>query len=191
MEEVKKRTDVVKCFLARRCTAYYDVPTAECVALQIRKILELIALASLVANKAEYAVQHEKFAEHWNAKEILDNIRKVNPDFYAVPTKQNEVAKQVFKNQEIETGFLTVDNFKTLYDQCSKLLHARNPFSKKAAGDAQRFMKDASKWMNRIRMLLNHHEITLAGGDQLIICLMQSKDDGQPHATLFERVQSS
>lgn len=189
MEEIKKRTDVVKCFLARQCTAHYDVPSAECVALQIRKILELIALASLVVNKAEYAAHHEKFAEHWKAKDILDNIKRVNPRFYPVPTKQHQRSDGVFDNIKIDTGFLTVDNFKTLYDQCCKLLHIRNPFSKSAMGDAQQFMNDASIWMNKIRTLLNHHEIILAGRDQLVICIMKSKDDGRPHATLFERVK--
>ncbi|MDE0447509.1 MAG: hypothetical protein OXH96_12625 [Spirochaetaceae bacterium] len=189
MDEIKKRADVVACFLTRRCTALYDVPSAECVALQIRKILELIALASLVANKAEYAAMHAKFEEHWKAKEILDNIREINPKFYPVPTMQHRREDGIFDNQPVKTGFLTADNFKTLYDQCSKLLHVRNPFSKKAAGDAKRFLKDAAQWMNRIRVLLNHHEIILAGRDQLIICLMRSEDDGQPHAALFELVK--
>ena len=40
-------------------------------------------------------------------------------------------------------------------------------------------------WSTRIVRLLNHHEITLSGRDQLIICLMQSEGDGQPHASLF------
>ena len=70
MEEIKKRTEVVTCFINRICDAKYDVPTAECIALQLRKILELIALASLVANKEEYARQHANFASHWQAKKF-------------------------------------------------------------------------------------------------------------------------
>ena len=185
MEEIKKRTEVVTCFINRICNAKYDVPAAECVALQLRKFLELVALASLVANKEEYARQHANFASHWQAKRIIDQIKKVNSDFYPVPTIQNEVRKGYFENKEIERGFLTLDNFKTLYDQCSRLLHARNPFSPKQAADAPRFLQDAPHWMDKIIKLLNHHQIVLAGDKQMIIVLMKSKTNGRSQATLF------
>ena len=55
MEEIKRRTEVVNCFLTRKCHAMYVQTTAESVSLQIRKILELIVLASLAANRSEYA----------------------------------------------------------------------------------------------------------------------------------------
>ncbi len=50
MEEVKRRTDVVKHFLAGPQHALYRATAIECMCLQIRKILELVALGSLVAN---------------------------------------------------------------------------------------------------------------------------------------------
>lgn len=43
MEEIKRRTEVVNGFLTRKCQAMYVQTTAESVALQIKKILELIA----------------------------------------------------------------------------------------------------------------------------------------------------
>ena len=49
MEEIKKRTEVVNGFFTGKCHAMYVQTTAESVSLQIRKILELIALASLAA----------------------------------------------------------------------------------------------------------------------------------------------
>ena len=61
MEEIKKRTEVVTWFVRREIGARYIGTTAESVALQMRKILELIALSSLVANHEEYSKHRANF----------------------------------------------------------------------------------------------------------------------------------
>ena len=192
MEEIKKRTEVVTCFVNGRCNALYNVPTGESLALQIRKILELIALASLVANKAEYARLHKNFAKHWRAKDILKELEKVNPKFYPIPTKQIPIQGKSktrhFELPEIKKGFLTKDEFAHLYDVCSDLLHAQNPFSTKAKVDAEQFRQDSASWMEKIIRLLNHHNMYLPDGRTQIITLMKGSEDGKAHATLFEQI---
>lgn len=54
MEEIKKRTSVVTAFVHGEINSKYVVTTAESAALQLRIILELVALSSLVANQGEY-----------------------------------------------------------------------------------------------------------------------------------------
>lgn len=190
MEEIKKRTDVVKCFLAKKCGALYDVTTVECMALQIRKILELIALGSLVANEAEYKKRHANFASHWKAKRILREIEKSNPAFYPRPTRQvvDEDSGQVVRLESITDGFLTREEYEELYDECSNLLHARNPFSGTERRDLQ-FGRKVHIWMNKIIVLLNHHCVQLSDSAQQIWVMMNAKSDGNAHATLFEQVQ--
>lgn len=51
MEEIKLRTKVIYGFIDNTCTAMYVQTTSECVALQVRKILELIALASIAEGR--------------------------------------------------------------------------------------------------------------------------------------------
>ena len=82
MYEVKKRIAVVQGFLGGQINAIYPRMTIELAVLQLRKMLELIALVSLVAHKDEYAKRHQKFASHWHAERILRDIEKINPDFY-------------------------------------------------------------------------------------------------------------
>ena len=53
MEELKKRVSFVNGFLTAKCSAMYVKTTSESVCLQIRKILELIALGSLCVNRTE------------------------------------------------------------------------------------------------------------------------------------------
>jgi len=57
MEEIKRRSAVVGSFLNGKSSTIYKATSIESACLQVRKILELIALASLVANKTEFASQ--------------------------------------------------------------------------------------------------------------------------------------
>ena len=42
----------------------------------------------LVANKESYAEQNDKFVKHYHTKRILNDLERINPDFYPVPTKR-------------------------------------------------------------------------------------------------------
>ena len=190
MEEIKKRTDVVRAFLARECHAMYVQTTAESIALQIRKILELIALASLVANRTEYAKHRANFRTDWNGKRILETLEKANPKFYPKPNKQviDPNTGKVVELKDVKSGFLSKDEYTILYDACCDLLHADSPFSSKPKS-SERFLVDAPSWMEKIRRLLNHHTIQLVDDDKMIWVLMKAKSDGKAHVWEFERVK--
>src|SRR5258708_7730918 len=57
----------------------------EIIALSFRKCVELIVFSSLVAHKDTYSKAHSEFEKHWNAKRLMENLRKLHPDFYPVP----------------------------------------------------------------------------------------------------------
>ncbi len=85
MAEVRNRIGVVQAVLAKRTTTSVEAYDIELVFLQLRKTLELIAFGSLSANKAAYSAAHKNFSDHWRAKTMLDELGKVNPDFYSMP----------------------------------------------------------------------------------------------------------
>ena len=188
MEEIKKRTSVVDAFLTGQCHAIYVQTTAESVCLQIRKILELIALASLTANRAEYEKYRSNFHLDWNGKRILETLQIANPRFYPQPVRQvlNETTGKVVSVESIRSGYLTKKVFMRLYDKCGGILHADNPFGPKR--DAESFLKSVPTWMGKIRRLLNHHQIQLIDDDQQLWVLMQTESDGKVHVFEFERV---
>lgn len=43
-------------------------------------------MASLVANKEQNEILFRKFFKHQKAKRILNDIEKINPELYPVPT---------------------------------------------------------------------------------------------------------
>lgn len=189
MEEIKKRTEVVHGFLRRELHAKYLQTTVESICLQIREILELIALASLVANKSEYEKQRKNFYQDWNAKRILETLDKANPQFYPSPSEQiiSPDTGKVVEVKTITSGYLSRADYEALYDECSDLLHASNPFSGNQQ-KSQAFLAKTPEWMEKIRVLLNHHQVQLADERVQLWVVMHGKDDGKVHVHEFGRL---
>lgn len=190
MEEIKKRSEVIRCFLHGKCNALFLQTTAESICLQVRKVLELIALASLVANKEEYEKTRANFAKDWHAKRIISHLEKINPKFYPVPTKQvvEGDSGKVVRTEEIKSGFLTKIEFQVVYDKCCDHLHADNPFSNSRS--VEDFLRNLPSWLEKIRVLLNHHQIQLVEDDQQLWVIMKSQSDGRVQVSQFQRIDT-
>ena len=190
MEEIKKRTEVISRFMNGQLHALYVHTTAECVCLQLRKILELIALASMAANKEEYEKHRRNFHRDWHGGRILNELEKINPAFYPQPSRQivDEATGTVVSSVPIETGFLTKREYKDLYNRCGSILHAKNPFSR-SEQDIQSFLNRVPEAMDKILLLLNHHEVQLVDDDRRLCVLMNAESDGRVHVSEFLRVE--
>src|ERR1035437_4908675 len=85
MNEVKMKTTAIAEIRNGTKSTSFVITNIEFCCLQIRKIIELVALSSLVANKNQFERLMIKFEHLWNLKEILKDIKKLNPDFYPQP----------------------------------------------------------------------------------------------------------
>jgi hypothetical protein len=178
MEEIKLRTKVIEGFLTGSISTGYLPTNIESICLQFRKILELIALGSLVAHRESYSKQRANFAKDWHAARILEAIQRINPAFYPVPTKQvPDASGKITRVEDVMDPYLRRDDFVTLYQTCSNLLHASNPFGEPK--DYVSFGSAAIGWLNKIKGLLNHHQIQLPEDDFQLWVLMVNKDDGK------------
>jgi len=186
MEEIKVRVNVVQSCIRKQIPVLYPATTIETAALQLRKILELIAFGSLVAHKEEYARQYEKFSTHWHAERILRDVARINPDFYPKPIQEVPSKKQGIKNElvDIKEGFLSKDAFIEAYNALGDILHAKNPFSQPA--DYPRFEKIVSDTISKIIKLLNTHMIRLYSSDDIILVHMQEQN-GKAKAYTFSK----
>ena len=126
--EIKRRIDVIADHLNNKYIEKYLIIEVETICLQFRKILEKIMLMSLVAKEA-YAEQNEKFAKHYHAKRIMNDLERINPDFYPVPIIRIHKENECDEWQEIESGYLTKDELIHVYEICGGMMHAQNPFS--------------------------------------------------------------
>lgn len=187
MDEIKRRTHAVHAILQRAYSTLYPVTNIEFICLQIRKILELIALASLASHKEEFAKQHQKFSEMWRAKKILEDLEQLNPGFYPVPTEQvRDQNGKVSEVRSISGPYLTKSDFVEVYQLCSGLLHAQNPYG--PPKDLQQIEASIPGWMEKIKNLLNHHHVQLLSGKHQLWVLMHAEHDGKVYVHLFERI---
>lgn len=175
MEEVKKRTNSIKSILMRESSTLYPITNTEFMALQLRKILELISLANLVANKEQYEEIRKEFYKDWNAKRIIKKIKIINPNYYPVGI-QRIPQKDQYRWEDKTENILTEDLFIKAYDDMSCILHSKNPFS-----DSAIYLNDVnsniSVTLSLITNLLNEHIVRLSNGD-ILNCTMESHPIG-------------
>jgi hypothetical protein len=189
MEEVKNRLVAAWSMFGNNThTTPFRATNIEFACLQIRKILELIALASLSANKEEYSKQHANFSKHWRAKAILQAVEKVNPNFYPTPTREvGDPSGQIRDIELLTEGFLTKQEFSTVYDLCSQTLHASNPYGEQI--NYPFFEKEIPVWLEKIKKLLNTHIVMLLNKRESLWIILRSQDDGKVKGTIFKKIE--
>lgn len=176
LAEIKRRMKVVDDIISADSRLRFRATSIETACLQVRKILELIAFGSLIANVRIYSAQHRKFAEHWNPKIMLKDIARVNPNFYPTPIIQKPSAIPGVAMDWIDRNpdYLTKDDFLFAYDKCGGILHAANPYG--ATTDFDAYQVNLIQWRKKIVNLLNSHTMSLVADDHLYLFQMSAGD---------------
>lgn len=187
MEEIKRRTSVVHALMRNDTTVVYRATHIESMVLQVRMITELIALASIAANRKLFEVQSKKFEKHWHPDKILKDVERLNPNFYPrpikeVPSERNGVVNDLV---DIKSGFLTRDQLIGLHGRCGDLLHAKNPYGKGV--DYALYERMVPQWLEQIRVLLNCHKIRLLDNEYFYLVHMKEERNDNVHMYTFQR----
>jgi hypothetical protein len=181
MEDVKSRLAVVRTVTKGQLSTGSELFNYELVSVQLRKSLELVAFASMTANKKLYAEAHAGFANHWKAKEMLSSLNRLHPGFYPQPIRLDHVKKSGAKHFErVEGDYLTQEDFTTLYDLCSEVLHTWNPFTMKEKHI--NFKRSVTEWVQRIDRLLRLHFMQFVDREEIWVVDMEYSADGKVHA---------
>lgn len=188
MEEIKLRQIAITEILKKEKSTSFKMTNIEFICLQFRKILELIAMASLAANKEQYENVYNKFYKHWNAKRILKDIKGINPHFYPVPTKQKVKDGVVIATEDVKDGYLTQDDFADVYNDCSEMIHAKNPYDRKTI-DYEKLGQKFVEWNSKICTLLEHHQVQLYQSDLQLWVGMKSESDGKAFYAVMQKIK--
>ena len=189
MRQIKYRTNVVTGLINSDINMMYRVTQAESLSLQLRMIIESVALASLSANKDLFEAEGSKFKEYWKANRIFEDIEAKNPDFFPKPINEIPSGVPGVKNEitNVEDGFMTRDEMLEVHNRCCDFLHAPNPFAEER--DYREFLRQAPNWMTRIMKLLNSHIIRLLDDDIFYIVHMREDEiEGRPNMHLFQKL---
>ena len=189
MDEITKRSVFIQDFYNLSLNRFPEPVVAETIGLQLRKILELVAKASLVAHRAIWEAASLWFKRDWHANEILDRIEKVNPSFYPHPVRESHVfdngpVKAEWEDVPVES-YLTKERFIDAYDSIGAMMHAHSPAD---PPDYREFLAKTEEWDGQIHELLGMHQIFLIGIPDAFF-LVQMNVDGQPKWTPFLRAE--
>lgn len=180
MSEIKCRADVIKYIHENEYTTKLLLTDIECCALQLRKILELILVSTLVANKKEFEKQRKSFEHNWQIKNKIKEIKKINPNYFPLGMKipegkfPRELTDWVLREPTAPSLFKEKD-FSKAYKFTSKYLHVQNPFDpKQQLINLNDFYNELLEYLNKIMNLLSAHRVTLCNGD-IIYCEIKDK----------------
>jgi len=190
--EIKQRIDIIRAHLMGELSERYVIFEVEFMCLQFRKILEKIALMSLVANKEIYAEQNEKFRKHYHAERIMNDLERINPLFYPKPITMVEKEDNYPELKPIEDGYLTKEEFVKIYEKCGAMMHAQNPFTdnKTYALTVNKYREEFREWIKKIYVLVSHHEIMLVGEKAMVVGVLNRADTGLPQAVILSQVEN-
>ncbi len=184
LQEVKARMDAAGDLLE---AVPRSRPRADSIAVELRIVLELLLLGSLITNRTEVGRVTSAFhnQDHESARKLVE---RVNPGYWPKPTKQIVVGRGQFKLEDITEGFLTPKDWGRAYGFLSDQLHAANPYVKTPfTTEALDPIYDRMAEIHRkIVALTNHHWIQPANREYALIGLMHGSS-GEVQVTLFER----
>ncbi len=172
MEEVKKRVVVIESLLNKTVNTPYLITNVEFACIQVRKILELVALSGLIANKVEFQKVKMNLENLWNAKDIIKTLETINPKFYPEPIILQSLNGDPnnTRTQPVKSGYLMREEFLDIYARCGGLLHAQNPFSKKK--EFTQTYEVIPRWLEKIKKLLNQHVVNLVDESHMVMVIM-------------------
>ena len=188
MEEIKRRQIAIDEILYERKTTSFKYTNTEFVALQFRKIFELVILASLASHQHLFEGIARKLAKEWQVTKTVAIVKNKNPGFFPTPIDRvpsaNETAKDEWK--PIALGFLTLDELIEAHGKIGALMHASNPYREaQSLGELESLFPS---WRERLIRLLNNHLIKFPDDETILYVGMQNTETGSVHTALFGKL---
>ncbi|BDP35023.1 hypothetical protein ACEWAO_19585 [Vibrio parahaemolyticus] len=159
LEEVKSRVEFVSSSLESSADRF----KIETNALQVRKVIELIAFALLSLHQSEYQKFRENsgrdFSKDWNGRDIITNVMKLNPDMFFRTSKGFVVQEDGTKQIQLENlkNCYTLKQLTNLYKRCGGVLHVANPWS--TSNKVNSFQAELPSIIHKLRYTLNEHVV--------------------------------
>lgn len=190
MEELKERHAAVDFIVENTKRGVFILSpliVGEVCFLQLRMICELIALGCLLIHGDIPATRTKKMQKAYAADWIIDRLEELHPSFYPKPGEQvHDSSGKVIELKDKTTPYLTKAELLRLYTSCGDKLHRGN--LKNITGSRKFDFAQMTIWLDKIRELLNHHQIPLVDGEHQIWVIMFGKDDGKVHSHVMRRV---
>lgn len=195
MEEVKKRTNVVsrlyRSYLAGQSMTGYIETDIDTVYLQLRKVIELVMFACVVANDAAGMTLNKTLKKGYEIKKIKNELRRFNADFFPSPKveagKDENGIRKVDNLDPNKREFLTEEELFSAYGKAGNILHSQRKYQYGGPAAKIKILKEGVDYINKLVALLNHHWTNITN-DSFFAVVMQGEQDGKVHVAHMARV---
>ncbi|TKA94167.1 hypothetical protein FAZ78_23820 [Cereibacter changlensis] len=180
LREIKMRLDFVREDYVRPASLEaVPIMKFENACLQVRKVVEYLAFASLASNRQLYETEWSGFVRENDFSKLLRRLQKINPQF--LPTSVsieglNSSGEWLMKDNEfqLEPHVLT-----STYGRLGNVLHAKNPYSDSTNWEEyQTFLRQGVK---AIISAIQDHVAILATGEHLLVRMSGNDQPIQPY----------
>lgn len=161
LSEMRVRLESIGQLLTQETITHFDTDLS---ALHVRKVLELIVMSSLAANRREIAAIASAFASK-DVGEVRKLARRVNPLYWPQPVRLKRAGMSVISDEPLE-GALREEDWGRAYGYVSGLLHVRNPYDKPL--DRTRAPEALVQLRNELVRLLDYHVVHLIDRQYLL-----------------------
>lgn len=145
-------------FSADTLSQHKSVVFIESTALQIRKVLELIAYLAVLVNAEK--LNHRERSE-WHAQKINELLAQKTTIFYPFPSRMivpdNDPNREPVLIPFGYSGKLSQVDFAAAYKMCGEILHAQHPFRKEIDIEGCYLLNRST--LGKIKALLESHTI--------------------------------
>ncbi len=200
MTEIWHRAEFIRQFLAIPQLGIYNVTRIESICLQVRMILENIALGCLVANGEHLDSLPRRIKKAYHADIILRRLDTIVPECYPQPlvlVDRKPDASIASKDIDLDRyigewvepppdEWLNRTEFRKVYGCIGNILHARSPLG--ISPDMAFYEEMAAQWFHKIVRLVTHHKIAIREADTLYIA--QIPPTGEVTITPFRRMET-
>ncbi|MEH2482131.1 hypothetical protein V1282_005488 [Nitrobacteraceae bacterium AZCC 2146] len=153
MEEIKRRQLAIDDILCAAKTTTFKYTNVEFVALQFRKIFELVILSTVASHHHFFDGVVRKIGKEWEIRKVVAIVEKKNPSFYPKPiTRVPSVAPGVKDDLvPVEDGYLTLADLIEAHGRIGILMHAHSPYREGLLLDE--IEKQFPIWRERLALL--------------------------------------
>lgn len=175
MEEVKLREATVWKAFAGEVNLPPPYAREYCF-LQIRMMIETIALGCLIVHGDIPDTQSRKFLGAWSADQIMKLLESLHPEFYPVPVLMTTTVLLSGQRQHhLEpqaNDVLPKETLQKHYARCGEVLHRGSVKNLLKKSGVQSDLDEPKNMLVSIRKLLEQHLIALFQPDTKFVCLL-------------------
>jgi hypothetical protein len=183
--DIKARLRAIDKYMAQQPGLINITLEIEFMCLQMRSVLELIILGSLVTNSRHYNKTEEELKKMWRVRSMMKQLEPINKEFFPIPVeivtldKPNHFDIRPYSKNDV----LLKDELPDMYDSLCDFTHPKNPYAEEK--DFAKMKVSLISWWYKIARLLDVYVIQLVDVKVKFLILSKLTKPNEPSAFIL------